>query len=194
MPKIKDIQTGAISEKSSLWITLNHRTKGEVWELYTEKSEGVFLSDGNDSAEVAYSKLSDGDKQSISRGAKKLVRRKAGWLVIDCGDKCLEEIHITLPARESAIKSAKDSASTKAQAELRLLAGLKSILRNVLRNELNPDSEEGYKDFYVTCEDFDSEDVDKYIAKLSLGSTEVEALKMENDRLKDKIKKSGLSI
>ena len=176
MPKITLLidsplgKTGEILDKPNDWITFNARREGLVWERISSETP---ISSSEDSAEIAYSKLSDAEKTSIRTGGKKLARRKSGWLLLDVMNESSEEIHISLPQRAA---DAKDGAKKKAADELLALAGAKEILKISMKSG----------DVNATTEDYDSWCA--FVDKLSLGSSEVDALKVEIERLNRIIK------
>jgi len=179
MPKIKLLitselgQEGEILEKTDGWISFRFREQGEKWDIYTGKENEIKIAQPDESASVAYDKLSDAEKESVRKGYKRLALRKNGWVLRDCISESSEEINITL---NEQTKIKKDGAISKAETELRILGQIKVILKKVLIGE----------DVNVVCED--SEMAYSLVDRLSLGTSEVDALRAEIERLNRIIK------
>lgn len=122
-------------EKPDAWVKHHARKIGEVFELVEDSvaKAGVKISDGG-SIEKAYALLSDGDKDSIRKGFKKLVERKSGWILVDCTNKVMQEIHISAISREVEIKDAKNSAIVRAGEKLKRLAAMKGLLKAMVED------------------------------------------------------------
>ncbi len=179
--KIQLIATGEILEKPDAWVMHHSRKIGVEFDLVqSEKEVGKSaVLDKNTGEQInsdqpkekAFMALSEGDRDSVRRGFKELVLRKSGWVLRDCLNKASEEIHISLPDRSAQISAAKDSAVNRALQELRILSKFKEILAKSVEGE----------DCYVTFED--KEGVLEMVERISFGSSEVDALRAENQRL-----------
>ena len=175
MPKIIYLsgeKEGQIEDKPQAWIDHYCRKLGDLFDIVSDSEIKNKVSDAGDSAIVAYDKLSEGEKDSIRKGFKELVLRKIGWVVRDCGNKALEEIHISLLSER--VLAGKDGAIQKAKKEVEILAKIKKALGLLVENE----------DFILSCEVEDKDEILSLIGKLSIGFSEVEALKAENEALR----------
>lgn len=189
MPKIKLLkdckfgQDGQILEKPKEWILHYTRLLGEDFDLIDEKTEPLKIAASGETIELAYMKLSEGDKDSVKKGFRKLVLRKAGWVLVDCINKALTEIHVSVVDRSAQIKDAKDSAKARAAEDLKMLVFFKEILLRIFKNAVSGVGNEGYEDFDVTGEDLDIERIEGLVKLLSIGNSEVETLKSEVERM-----------
>ena len=89
MPKIKlteDCRFGQaeqiLDKPKEFLIYLNTLKIG--YEVVSEKAEVGKIIASNIGMEEAYGRLGEGEKDSIRKGFKKLVLRKAGWILLDC--------------------------------------------------------------------------------------------------------------
>lgn len=182
MPQIKIISTGEIKTVSEdLADAMIESGRAEI--VLNNPSKVISSVEEGDTMVKAYDKLSQGEKDSISKGFKKLVLRKAGWILMDCGNRAMEEIHISLPSRDEQIKDAKTAAAIRLQRRIDMLEKCKGILRKVFA--------ENY-DFDVTFDnDEDREAAIDFLDSLSLGSEEVEMLKIKNLELNKKFGVKG---
>ena len=187
MPKIHIIETGEIKEVRDSWIILHRHEKNEKWESfssYEERTKGKNVADSDLEEIEAYSRLSEGDKESVRKGFKKLVLRKAGWILKENFNKAVDEIHISLPSREEQIKDAKKSAIARAEAKLKILEQFKMLLKSEILEE----------DLSISFEFEDKEEILSFIDQLSFGTEELLAKNAEIDRLNAKFGKMANKI
>ena len=171
-------KSGEELTKSEDWVKFHARKIGVIFEVVSSKPTETKIASESESAEMAYGKLSEGEKDSIRKGFKSLVLRKEGWILKDCSNKAQNEIHISIPNRELEIKSAKDSSIERAKSEIAILGKFKEILRLSISGKMD--------EFNISL-DGDSEILLEMVEKLSLGFTEVEVLKAENSNLRKRL-------
>ncbi len=136
MPKIELLTAsnlgniGDIVDKPQDWINHYARKIGVEFDLVQseKKAQGIEVAGAEDSKERAFMNLSEGDRDSVRKGFKELVLRKAGWILRECGNKALQEIHISAIDRTEQIKTAKDSAVKRASEKMQRLVAYRSAL------------------------------------------------------------------